>query len=340
MGCVLCEISVFLIMNIISTNNSIKDAAEVLVGCDEDYLKMTHSVGLLYEIFKAITNIDISNLNEGDIHLPSGKAISPSGAAHCLLEMKRTAIFLRGIKRAIDSKIQSTNKLIRILYAGCGPYATLVTPLLNYYSSDRIRVTFLDVNQVSLNAAEKLLLDLGLDEYIEQFVLADATNYKVDLPYDIVVSETMQSGLKKEPQVAIAQNLIPQCGPDTIFIPERITIDAYLRKRGIWDGDQLIEAGGETSHLCELFTVSKTSLDCRCYRKVVTLPQTFKKPYDLFIYTTIKVFDNEVLGLNDCSLNLPIKYYEIRDGYPKSIEFWYNQSDKPKIESKILDYIT
>ncbi|RPH32611.1 MAG: class I SAM-dependent methyltransferase [Bacteroidales bacterium] len=300
---------------------------------------MKQSADCLYEVFSSITGIDMNNLGVGDIHLPSGKAISPSGAAHCLLEMKRTAIFLRGIKQAIDSTVSNGNTLVRILYAGCGPYATLITPLLHYYSADKIRVTFLDINSESLIAAEKLLKELELGEYAEGFVLADAAVYKVDQPYDIVISETMQAGLKKEPQVAIMQNLIPQCKPDTIFIPEQITIDVYLRKRGIWDGDQLLEEGGEINHLCKLFSVNKISLDCSKYRKVVTLPQTFNKPYDLLLYTTIKVFGNEVLGLNDCSLNMPIRYVELRDNCPKSIEFWYNQSNKPKIESKNLDYI-
>ncbi len=320
-------------------NDLVNDAAVILINCSENCLRMKQSVDSLYELFKSITGIDFTNWSDGDIHLPSGKAISPEGAAHCLLEMKRTAIFLRGIKQAIDLKMSDGKEQVKILYAGCGPYATLITPLLHYYSADRINVTLLDVNSVSLNSAEKLINELGLGDYIEQFVLTDATIYTIDRPYDIVISETMQAGLKNEPQVAIAQNLIPQCKPETIFIPEQITIDAYLRKRGIWDGDQLLEEGGETNHLCELFAVNKTNLDSSNYRKVVTLPPTFNKPYDLLLYTTIKVFGSEVLGLNDCSLNLPLKYLELREGHPKAIEFWYNQSSKPKIESKNLDYI-
>jgi predicted RNA methylase len=301
---------------------------------------MKQSVDSLYGLFKSITGIDFTNWSDGDIHLPSGKAISPEGAAHCLLEMKRTAIFLRGIKQAIDLKMGDGKEQVKILYAGCGPYATLITPLLHYYSVDKISVTLLDINSVSLNSAEKLIKEFDLADYIDQFILADAATYEVDRPYDIVISETMQAGLKNEPQVAITQNLISQCKPNTIFIPEQITIDVYLRKRGIWQGDQLLEEGGEINHLCELFSVNKTNLDSSNYRKVITLPPTFNKPYDLLLYTTIKVFDNEVLGLNDCSLNMPLRYFELRDNCPKSIEFWYNQSNKPKIESKILDYIT
>lgn len=326
-------------MFVYKKENLIK-TAEVIIQCGEDYNKMKQSVEKIYEIFSSITGIDINNLNEGDIHLPSGKAISPSGAAHCLLEMKRTAVFLRGIKKAIDSKVKGCDKFVRILYAGCGPYATLITPLLHFYNKNNVRVTLLDINSESLKASEKLLKELELDEYAECFVLADATVYKVDQQYDIVISETMQAGLKNEPQVAVMQNLIPQCNADTIFIPEQITIDAYLKKRGIWDGDQLIEEGGETNHLCELFSVNKTNLDSHTYRKVISLPQTFNRPYDLLLYTTIKIFDSEILGLNDCSLNMPLRYFELRENCPKSIEFWYSQSNKPKIESKVLDYIT
>ena len=204
----------------------------------------------------------------------------------------------------------------------------------------QVRVTLLDINPVSVEAVEKLYTTLGIDVFAEMFVLSDASIYKVDRQYDIVISETMQAGLKKEPQVAIMQNLIPQCKADTIFIPEQIIIDAYLRKRGIWDGDQLLEEGGKTTFISELFSVNKERLDVSTYRKVVDIPQSLVGPHDLLLYTTIKVFNEEVLGLNDCSLNMPLKYYELRDRFPLSIEFWYTQTEKPKIESKVLDYIT
>ena len=320
--------------------DAVSIAGRQLINCKDDFLLMRRACDELYRVFSTITGVDISKLSEGDIQLPSGKAISPSGAAHCLLEMKRTAVFLRGIKEAIDSKFHEGNSMVSILYAGCGPYATLITPLFSYYSSEQVRITLLDINPVSLEAVEALYSSLGFDGYVTDFVLSDASTYTVDKPYDIVVSETMQAGLKKEPQVAIMQNLIPQCSANTIFIPEQITIDVYLKKKGIWQGDQLLEEGGKTTFLCELFSVSKAMLDVSTYRKVVDIPQSLVGPHDLLLYTTIKVFNDEILGLNDCSLNMPLRYYELRNSYPKSIDFWYSQTDKPKIESKFLDCIT
>jgi predicted RNA methylase len=329
-------------MKTASYKEQIKKSAKNLLGCKDDFILMKHSVDQMYQVFSEITGVTIQHLNQDkDIMLPSGKAIGMAGAAHCLLEMKRTAVFLRGINKAILQKQQEKKESqLHILYAGTGPYGTLIIPLLLLYNKEELKVDLLDINPDSLAALQKVINALELGNYIGDIYCSDAATIRLKRQYDIVISETMQACLKNEPQVAITQNLIPQCGPDTVFIPEQITIDAYLKKRGIWDGDQLLIEGGKTSFLSELFAVDKQNLESNSYRKVVDLPQSLNGPYDLLLYTTIKVFCNEVLGLNDCSLNMPLRYFEFRDNYPKSIEFWYNQSNKPKIESKILDYIT
>lgn len=322
--------------------NFIRESVITLLECGDNFGHMKQAVDKMYDIFSRTTGVTIQNLNQDkDIMLPSGKALGMAGAAHCLLEMKRTATFLRAINNAIlQKKQEKKGSQLQLFYAGTGPYGTLVIPLLLLYNPEEIKVDLLDINQDSLAALQKIIKTFSLGKHIGDIYCADATTISLKHQYDIVISETMQACLKNEPQVAISQNLIPQCQADTIFIPEQITIDAYLKKRGIWDGDQLIEEGGETNHLCEIFTVNKTNLDSSNYRKVVKLPQTFGKPYDLLLYTTIKVFDKEVLGLNDCSLNIPQRYFELRENYPKSIEFYYKQSNKPKIEFKILDYLT
>lgn len=91
---------------------------------------MKQSVDVLYQVFSSITGVTINQLNrDKDIILPSGKAISTAAAAHCLLEMKRTAVFLRGIDKAISLKLSgATTKPVSILYAGTGPYGTLFIP--------------------------------------------------------------------------------------------------------------------------------------------------------------------------------------------------------------------
>lgn len=321
--------------------SSLSNLTHKILNCDNDFLVMRDSVQQLYNMFKEIAQVDIENYNSNDIYLPSGKALSSSYAAHCLLEMKRTAVFLRGIKKAIDFELAEKNgKPIRILYAGTGPYATLVTPLLPLYSSELVKVDFIEINPISMQAAKRVVEHFGLTTFVEHYYVCDAATFTVAKPYDVVISETMQCCLHNEPQVAIMQNLIPQCSPSALFIPEQITIDAQLYKRGTWDGDQLIDEGGAISYLGEIFRVDKQNLDASKFRGVISIPHPLKSPHDVLLCTTIRVYNNEVLGFKDCSLNTPLKYYEIRDGYePRTIEFWYNQSEKSVIESKVLDYI-
>ena len=321
-------------MTVISYKEKVKKFAENLLACENDFAQMQYAVDLIYQVFSEITGVNTDQLStDKDILLPSGKAISTAAAAHCLLEMKRTAVFLRGIHKAISKKLTENKEgQIRILYAGTGPYGTLVIPLLLLNQAGQIKVDLLDINPKSLDALHKVTGTLELDDYIGKVYCADAATIKLTHLYDIVISEAMQACLKKEPQVAIMQNLIPQCKADTIFIPEQITIDAYLKKRGVWNGDRLLNEGGETTHVGELFSVKKGNLDTKNYRRVIDLPTSLNGPHDLLLYTTIIVFDNEVLGINDSSLNRPLKYFEFRNHYPSSIEFWYNQTDTPKIE--------
>lgn len=318
--------------------NKIKSASNQLLNCKDDFFYMKQGVDNLYKIFKEISGIDINDLNNGEIMLPSGKAISPSAAAHCLLEMKRTAIFLRGIKKAIDYKVKANKGGVSILYAGCGPYATLITPLLTLYNLNGLKITLLDVNQTSLDAVKRLLTELDLDRFIDEYVLADASTYKITKEYDIVISETMQSCLENEPQVSIMKNLIPQVDEETIFIPEQITIDAYLKKPGNWQKILDGKEKAEVKFLKEIFSVNKDKLDIEKYRAVVKIPAELGGFIDLMLHTTIIVYDDEILAVNDCSLNLPKKFYEFRERYAESIEFWYSLDSQPKIECKVIEF--
>jgi hypothetical protein len=93
---------------------------QLLLDCGDNAGLMKLAVDKIYKIYSHITGVKIDQLNvDKDILLPSGKAISTAAAAHCLLEMKRTAVFLRGINKAINQKLtQAAGKSIRILYAG------------------------------------------------------------------------------------------------------------------------------------------------------------------------------------------------------------------------------
>ncbi len=320
---------------------TVRKSANTLVGCANDFALMKSSVDKLYQVFSSITDVTIDQINtDSDLMIPSGKAISTAAAAHCLLEMKRTSVFLRGINKAILSKkAERAGNPIRILYAGTGPYATLIVPLLTLYKPEDIIVDLLEINAKSLLAVQKVTDSLGLNAYIGEVYCADATTFTVSRSYDIVISETMLACLKSEPQVAIMQNLILQLSPETIFIPEEISIDASLTNPKM-ELDRLVFHEGEKPFfervsLGNVFKVSKNSLDVSQMRKVVDIPAGVQEFYDLKVFTTVKVFENELLSENDTSITLPKSYCNLRKQNASEIEFWYTQGTRPILESRI-----
>lgn len=297
---------------------------------------------MLYNVFRRITGVSPAQIGtDEDIMLPSGKAISPSAAAHCLLEMKRTAVFLRGIHQAVLQKLNNRankDKPVRILYAGTGPYGTLVIPLLHRFTPQEIQVDVLDINPASLEALQKLIDELQLNNYIGSVCCEDATTFTLSRNYDIAISETMLACLKNEPQVAVMQNIIPQLQPDAIFIPEEICIDAALTNPKM-EQERLFYYEDEPPPfrriaLGSVFTVNKQNLDTDRMQKTIEIPDEKDFPV-LKLFTTVKVFGDEQLSENDSSITLPVNFYDLRKQPALHITFWYVQGEKPCIESKI-----
>nr|WP_319569841.1 hypothetical protein [uncultured Draconibacterium sp.] len=312
---------------------NLEAATREILTCENDVGLMYQLVHEIYHIFCKYTSIDAYGQLDSDFMLPSGKAISSSSAAHCLLEMKRTAIFFRGIYQAIQHKIKEKSKSkVLILYAGTGPYATLVTALFPLLVSSEVSVDLLEINPVSLRSATDVITGLGLQAFIGDSYCSDATTFKIEKPYDIVISETMQAALKAEPQVAIMQNLIPQLSSDAVFIPQKITVDAALVAWG-----QVPAGNVHRMELDTIMMVDKWHLRSEDYQCNLTLPDSFGGCSRVDLFTNIQVYQQHVLDENDCSLNLPFKM--IMDVYGmerETLHFEYKQGAQPYILCKAV----
>lgn len=163
----------------------------------------------------------------------AGIAISTKEAANCTTDYLRTTRFIKGVYAAINELINRfPDQRIRVLYAGCGPYATLIVPLLPFFSVEQLDLVLLDINARSLESAQCLINDLGFEQYDIRFVEMDATAYKGDNGFHMILTETMFQGLIREPQVAITENLCSQLIPNGIFIPDEIMLDAVCTSFG------------------------------------------------------------------------------------------------------------
>src|SRR5262245_4487809 len=80
--------------------------------------------------------------------LDSGKALSPADAARCVLDFRRTACYLQATAAALDAALQRwPQRPLRVLYAGCGPFAPLALPLARRHSAARVEFVLVDVHE-------------------------------------------------------------------------------------------------------------------------------------------------------------------------------------------------
>jgi hypothetical protein len=211
----------------------LKRLAEVLRSCGHAG-ELSAASRALHDLFVRLTGLDVDAIDGADatdIMLPNGKAIAPKYAASCLRDFARTAMFLRGTEAALHALLaRFTERPIEMLYAGCGPFAPFALMLATHLDPAQVRVTLLDANPRSLECARAMFENFGLTDFVRAYVRADATTYAWprELPLHLVLTETMQRALEKEPQVAVSLNLAPQLSDGGILVPERIAVELCL----------------------------------------------------------------------------------------------------------------
>ena len=237
----------------------------------------------------------------------AGVAIGPTWAALCVDDQLRTKRFVSGLHRAIqDVAARRTDGPVHVLYAGTGPFATLAIPLMTRFTPQELQFTCLEITDGSYRAVRRLFSELGVQAYVRNTIQTDAATYRIDeaLPVDILLSETMQYCLREEMQVPIMLNLMAQLPPDTIMIPERITL---LLASLADDEEQAID-----TELGTVFTLDRESL--RNYRPQLgttdfptvhlAVPVTTADTGPLAIRTLIQVYAG--YGLTDYESGLTI----------------------------------
>lgn len=310
----------------------LEQSTNTLLFRPTDYKDIYNELHELHDLYALHSSVSAGNVNDQDMWLPSGNAVSPIKAAHCLLEIQRTAVFIRGINKAILA-LQSAfpGQRIHILYAGCGPYATLLTPFTTRFTKDELAFHLLDINEVSLTAAKKLYQGLQIEDYVAEWICGDATTYRLpdDLTIHLVISETMLNALRKEPQVEIMLNLVPQLDEKALFVPSNITVSAELLDSYKETYRYLEpEKTPERLNLGTIYSIGREQ--CEPHSQVtIEIPQQIENFKELNLLTTITTFDDEQLAIYDSSLNMPVRIADVTGYEGRKITFDYERGEKP-----------
>ncbi|MDJ0972857.1 MAG: hypothetical protein QNJ98_00180 [Planctomycetota bacterium] len=262
----------------------------------------------LHVLLDEATRISAADDAKEPTHLPTGTALSPVDAGRCLLDLARTRAYLLGLTAAIeDLRTRCGDRPVHVLYAGCGPFATLALPLTTRFAPDTLRFTLLDVHAASIQSVQRLVDQLELAPYVQHMVQADAAAWTAPANpvVDILLVETMQRALTNEPQVAVTRNLLRQLSDDTVLVPARITLRACLAnpsaevdpadpRRDRVELGTLFELSAATARAADAFKPT-----------TVTLPRAPAAGEHLVIATAVEVHGNHALGDYDSGITFP-----------------------------------
>ncbi|MDW3194099.1 MAG: hypothetical protein R8G66_17120 [Cytophagales bacterium] len=277
----------------------------------------------LYEILSVKAGVyaeDLTHESYGDAK--NGKFVSQITAAHCLKDIARSARFIRGLYQAITDQLK-TKDSVHVLYAGCGPYATLFTPLTYFFDSNQVKATMLEIGQVPMANAQKVYDQLELTDYVKAWVNADGTDPQIqfDEKFDIIISETMQVALKKECQVPLTRNLVRFLKEDGTFVPQNIKVEATLEHPKVaGQPDELV--------IGSIYELDYKNVPEKNHETELTIPSNDYQM--LMMKTSIQTYEDEWLKVNESGLTTKL----ILDNLvvPRKKAKLTYQEDKPKGE--------
>ncbi|NRB42154.1 MAG: hypothetical protein HRU20_27405, partial [Pseudomonadales bacterium] len=255
-------------------------------------------------------------------------------------EVARSKIFLAGVYQAIQDLLDTQDR-INILYAGTGPYGLLLVPLLPLFKKANIVVTLLEVNQLSIEAVEKLVKALGVEDCIDQIILADATQWQPSpgKAFDLIISETMKAMLRREPQLSVFSHLQQFLAENGQLIPAEISLDAWLSDSSF---EQKIRMGEvapgsyQPKHISRFFQLDLTTAKQLYAGDHSSLQGEMKVPdYDVLnnqlkMTTEIRVYKDHVLREYQSDLTLPQFFHKVKPKPGCDIDFSYRFDPLPK----------
>lgn len=286
----------------------------------ENSINQVEAVKSIDEIFTHFQQItEISGYDHKIEHMAAipaakGKALGLNFAAQCLLDYNRTIKFLKAVVSVITEKQKKQpGKLIKIFYAGCGPFAPFITLIAPLFKPEEVQFSLLEINKNSVASAKKLIHSLNLSNHLKDFYTADAVTFKVPdaNSFDILISETLDAVLYRECYVPILFNLLPQFNKNIILIPENVLINlSFLTASKEELNAEEYEVGTILNVRESIAANSNTDLiPSQLPDKKIDLTSLNMNTYEKFVLDTkVHIHDTIWLSRNESSLTLPLEH--------------------------------
>ncbi|MFK8165649.1 MAG: hypothetical protein AB8H12_24590 [Lewinella sp.] len=308
----------------------LRKIAKVYLDDKLDYAELKAATLAFKSYLQELTTLDFNNqVYRTDIHLEAGLAIATEWAVRCVDDLERTKRFIKGTAEAIDEVLRRRPGPVHLLYAGTGPYATLVLPLLSLFSPDQLKLTLIEINDQSYQSILHIFAQPDFTPFLREVEQADASTLKLSEPeiYDILLSETMQNTLKREPQVAITVNLLRQLRSDVLLVPEKIVVQLAAidiqYEEMVWTHKPVA--------LGTLMESSKEALSdqINADTAVLTFPEVsltissemLKDKSTLALITTIHVYGTQHLRFDNSGLTIPDYILSLDDHQHTDLKF-------------------
>jgi len=332
----------------------LKQLCDRLLDDQSTWVERKQCLENMHELFVEVGALDVQdeNLRLAPAALVGGVAIAPTWAGMCLFDIARTRQFVLGLKQAItDQLLKHENEPVQVLDAGCGPYGLLSLLCAFYFTPRQVQFSVLDIFPANIESTRTLINELQMEDYFSSLVVADAPTYTwpSETALHILVTETMNMALWKEPQVAIILHLSPQLAEGGVLIPT--TIEVSLLRQYPQKTNELptYDEGREltTSERCEeilalIISLHKDSTYADISKRplvTVSLPTEYHAQHDrLLLSTDITIYKEIKLHSNESAITLPktIKIeYNHSYNEERTLSFYYKMDNEPGIHQHL-----
>lgn len=312
-------------MSIIANIANLKKITEEIISTEQEEKNLIESCQTLQNLFYKVSGMaDAKTMETNGIKTPYGVALGTVDAAACIIDAVRTRVFLKSLKEAIeDAILDSPGKPVNVLYAGTGPFATLLTPLTTLFTPLQLQMFLIEINPQSIAYLRATVKQLDIEKYVTDIIEADASDYQLPSGYapDIIVSETMLQALRTEPQVMICANLINQCSKKVLLIPQMIQVSAALinidadNEQEIKTIKTLLEYDAQTALMIK---ENKKGMPIFAAAVEFIIPELHKQYSHVALLTNIQVYKkNWILYGQSSGLTMPYLVMDL-----KSIKKW------------------